>query len=83
VRDRNGVVFAHVDLGYREQRVGMEYEGRGHAEGAQFDRDLDRYTELSALGWLILRASRRDLSGQSRVFVEQVRAALRRRGLAV
>jgi hypothetical protein len=70
-------VIAHVDLGLPRLRVGVEYEGRHHAEGEQFDRDLSRYTRFTALGWRILRAGRADLTGGSRWFIERVRDAVR------
>jgi len=82
VRDAAGWVVAHVDLGYEEARVAVEYEGRHHAAGDQFDRDIDRYAILSALGWLVVRASARHLRGDSRLLLIRIRSALRQRGVA-
>lgn len=81
VLDRYGVVLAHVDLGYAEARVGVEYEGRQHAEGWQFDVDIDRYSRLSANGWLVIRASAVYLRAGSAVLIRRVREALRLRGV--
>ena len=70
----------HIDLGYAEAMVGIEYEGAHHAEEFQFGIDLDRYSALAAQGWLILRAGRRDLADKSRKLVTRTRSALRSRG---
>lgn len=74
-----GREVVHADLGYREWKVALEYEGRQHAEGEQFDRDVDRYSLMSADGWLVLRFARRHLTGPW-VTVERTRRALRSRG---
>jgi hypothetical protein len=62
VHDRWGHEVTHADLGYEEWKVALEYEGRQHAEGDQFDRDIDRYSLMAADGWLPLRFARRHLS---------------------
>jgi hypothetical protein len=36
IRDELGRVVAHADLGYAEERVALEYEGRQHADREQF-----------------------------------------------
>jgi very-short-patch-repair endonuclease len=79
VRDRWGRVVAHADLGYAEHMVAVEYEGRQHAEAAQFGRDVDRYSLMAAGGWLVLRFAGRHLTGPA-VVVERTRRALLTRG---
>jgi hypothetical protein len=79
VHDRWGRVVAHGDLGYPEWRVLLEYEGRQHAEGDQFARDVDRYSLMAADGWLVLRFAGRHIGGPSAV-VERTRRALMSRG---
>jgi len=76
ITDRHGVLIGHADLGYRAARVALEYEGRQHSEGDQFDYDLDRYSRFAAAGWLVIRCGRRDLANGSAVLIERVRAAL-------
>jgi hypothetical protein len=76
-----GHMTVHIDLGYAEAKVGIEYEGAQHAEEHQFGIDLDRYSALAAKGWLILRAGRRDLAGKSRKLIARTRSALRSRGV--
>ncbi len=76
VIDSAGRLIGHTDLGYRKERVALEYEGRQHSEGAQFDYDIDRYSRFAAAGWLVLRCGRRDLAGGSMELISRVRAAL-------
>lgn len=76
----SGRVIAHVDLGYEEYRVGLEHEGRHHTEARQFAIDTERYTAISAAGWLILRSSAVDLGGGSGRILGKLREALTRRG---
>ncbi len=79
VRDRWGRVVAHGDLGYEERKVLLEYEGRQHAEGEQFARDVDRYSRMAADGWLVLRFAARHVDGPT-VVVGRTRQALISRG---
>ena len=59
--------------------MAIEYEGRQHAEAAQFGRDVDRYSLMAAGGWLVLRFAGRHLAGPA-VVVERTRRALLSRG---
>jgi hypothetical protein len=77
-----GFAVVHVDMGWEAVRVGLQYEGAQHAEQGPFELDLRRYSELAARGWLIIRASRADLSAGSRALLGRVRTALQGRGLA-
>lgn len=79
VLDRWGREVAHVDLGYDEWKVGLEYEGRQHAESRQFGRDLERYSLMAAGGWLLLRFGGPHLHRRPAV-IERVAGALRSRG---
>ena len=76
VLDAYGLAVGHTDLGYREARVALEYEGRQHAEGEQFDYDIDRYSRFAAAGWLVIRCGRRHLVDGSTELIARVRAAL-------
>jgi hypothetical protein len=79
VLDRWGREVAHLDLGYEEWKVGLEYEGRQHAEIRQFGRDLERYSLMAAGGWLLLRFGAPHLDRRPAV-IERVAGALRSRG---
>lgn len=74
VCDDQGNAIGHVDLGYDELRIAIEYDGRHHAEREeQFDYDVGRYTELESLGWHVMRAARGDLRNGSEVFLRRLR----------
>ena len=76
-----GQYTVHADMAWPEARTVLEYEGRQHAEQSQFGLDIDRYSALAALGWLVLRAGRADLAGRSDRLIGRVRSTLRRRGM--
>jgi len=61
VRDHAGRPIARLDLGLPEHRLGVDYDGRVHAEPGQFGKDLRRHTLLVAAGWRVLRAGAADL----------------------
>lgn len=79
ITDQYGQVVAHADLGYEEWKVLVEYEGRQHAAGEQFDRDVERYSRMAAQGWLVLRFAREHLR-RPQVMIQRVRQALISRG---
>lgn len=79
VFDRWGREVVHADLGYSRWKVALEYEGRQHAAPEQFGRDIDRYSLMSADGWLTLRFAGRHLNGPWTV-VDRTRRALLSRG---
>ncbi|MGH8115498.1 MAG: endonuclease domain-containing protein [Rhodanobacteraceae bacterium] len=81
VYDGFGEPFARIDLGYEEWKVGIEYDGAQHwTDPLQRAYDIDRYAELAALGWLIIRVSADMLSYRPEVIVARVCAALREVG---
>lgn len=52
----------HVDLGFEEWKVALEYEGAQHlTDEKQWVRDIQRYERLTSAGWLALRITREDL----------------------
>jgi hypothetical protein len=77
--DRWGREVAHADLGYRREKVAIEYEGRQHAERTRFREDVDRYSLMAADGWLVLRFADTHLARPATV-VDRVARALRSRG---
>ena len=79
IRDAWGREVAHVDLGYEEWRIALEYEGRQHADHDQFGRDIDRYSLMAADGWVVLRFAARHVGGPTTV-VERTRRTLLSRG---
>ena len=81
VVNRFGYPFARLDMGYRELKVAIEFDGAQHwTDPAQRTADIDRYAELGALGWLIVRVSSDLLRYRPEVVVVRVCTALRQAG---
>lgn len=81
VRNRWGHVFARIDMGWPEFKVGVEYDGPQHWDDPLCrSRDIDRYAELTAQGWILIRVSAEILYQRPWIIVERVVAALRSRG---
>lgn len=58
VLDDGGRFIGRVDMGYRELRVGVEYDGPQHfVDPEQFERDINRLHDLAEAGWHIIRVS--------------------------
>ena len=81
VRDAFGRPFARIDMGWPEYLVGVEFDGAQHwTDPRQRTADIDRYAELSARGWVIIRVSSGLLRDRPAVVLARVRAALRAAG---
>jgi REase_MTES_1575 len=81
VRDQYGEFVARIDMGYEDLRVGIEYDGAQHWTSAeQRDRDIDRYSALLDLGWVIVRVSSELLRYRQATFVARVVAAMQAAG---
>ena len=70
-----------VDMGWREWKVAVEYDGIQHWED-RFQRswDIERIALLEAAGWSVVRVSAEMLARRPDVIVERVRAKLGERG---
>ncbi|SCG77019.1 hypothetical protein [Micromonospora humi] len=51
VLDEDGVPVHRLDLGYRRQRVGVEYDGRSHLDPGRMHHDRARLNWLAEQGW--------------------------------
>jgi len=81
VFDDYGDFVARIDMGYEELRVGIEYDGPQHwTDAEQRDRDIDRYSALLDLGWVIIRVSSDLIRYRLGTFVARVVAAMRAAG---
>lgn len=81
VTNRWGRVFARIDMGWPEFKVGVEYDGPQHwTDPKRRSRDIDRYADLAAQGWILIRVDADMLYKRPWVIVERVAAALRERG---
>jgi hypothetical protein len=77
-KDRMGNFVARADLGYREQRLIIEYDGAWHWE--QRREDDRRRDALRSLGWTVLVFSAEDYYQNPATIVAKVRAALAKAG---
>jgi len=76
VCDAFGDVFARVDMGYEDCKVGVEYDGIQHWDSEARAYDIDRHAKLLARGWRIIRVSADILRYRPRVIVARTCAAL-------
>jgi len=67
----------HADLGYRELKIAIEYEGSYHFEGGaeQARRDIARHEAMRAAGWNVLLVTALDMR-DPRNFLSRLVAAL-------
>lgn len=72
-----------VDMGWREWRVAVEYDGIQHwSDPAQRAWDIERIALLEAAGWTVIRVSAAMLS-RPEVVIERVRTKLRAAGCPI
>ncbi|HKV22279.1 MAG TPA: DUF559 domain-containing protein [Mycobacterium sp.] len=70
-----------IDMGYREFKVGVEYDGVQHwNDNRRRAHDIDRAADLAARGWFIIRVSADILRYRRDVIVERTCLALRAAG---
>jgi very-short-patch-repair endonuclease len=78
VRDR-GRLIARVDFAYPELRIAIEADGyRYHSAPASWRRDRQRFTGLSALGWIVIYVTSDDLLLRPRQTAAGIRRAIDR-----
>lgn len=76
VRDRHGEWLGVVELGYREQRVLIQYEGDAHRTNPRrWRQDIARDEAYLAEGWRLLRATADDVERPAR-FCHRLQQAL-------
>jgi hypothetical protein len=76
IRDEYGTLLYRLDLGYREQRVGLEYDGRSHSERWRLRGDRERMNWLDDHGWKMRYFTDRDLYQRPSYIISEVRSAL-------
>ena len=81
VCDEFGNFIGRVDMGYREWKVAIEYDGPQHWDSPEAHaRDIERIADLEAQGWIVIRLSRDILRYRRGTFLARVRDAMRDRG---
>lgn len=74
---RYGEFVARIDMGWREEQVGVEFDGAQHwTDPRQRTRDIDRSAQLAAEGWRIVRVSSDMLKHRAGTIVSRVYEAL-------
>lgn len=76
LRDADGRFVARLDLAYPAYRTCVEYDGRQHASGEQFARDVDRWAAIADEGWTMIRVLAHHFADPHRLIVPRVRRAL-------
>ncbi|MGC5018399.1 DUF559 domain-containing protein [Micromonospora sp. DT47] len=76
VHDRDRIPRYRLDLGYRERRIGIEYDGVSHLDRDQLRYDRERVNWLDANGWRMRYFTDRDLYRRPAHIVATMRAAL-------
>jgi hypothetical protein len=72
---------AFLDMGWREYKVAVEYDGDHHRKDRrQYVKDIARLRMLEALGWIVIRVIAEDKPME---VIERVEAALLSRGCCV
>jgi uncharacterized protein DUF559 len=81
--DQYGHAFIRVDMGWREWKVAVEYDGIQHwSDRYQRSWDIDRIAQLEVMGWTVVRVSAEMLS-RPHIIIERVRAKLRTAGCPI
>ncbi|MBS9532829.1 DUF559 domain-containing protein [Mycobacterium sp. M1] len=81
--DEYGRAFIRVDMGWRQWKVAVEYDGAQHwSDRYQRSWDIDRIATLEEMGWVVVRVSA-ELLSRPHVVVDQVRAKLRAAGCPI
>jgi hypothetical protein len=64
VYDECGQLVAVIDMGWRDLKVGVDYEGKHHRmTRRQFDKDIRRFANITELGWDDVRVTAEDTDG--------------------
>jgi YD repeat-containing protein len=64
VYDEYGQLVAVIDMGWRDLRLGVDYDGAHHRMSRrQFDRDVRRYEAVAESGWDDVRITGEDTDG--------------------
>jgi len=78
--DDYGEAFIRVDMGWRQWKVAVEYDGVQHwSDSRQRAWDIERIAILEAMGWVVIRVSAAMLREPEKL-VARVRAKLRAAG---
>ncbi|MHA6626569.1 hypothetical protein ACU61A_14120 [Pseudonocardia sichuanensis] len=75
VQDPHTRTALWLDLAWPDLRIGIEYEGEGHADRDQVLRDIGRYTRLVDKGWRIYRYTKQEILRRPDLVLDQLTRA--------
>jgi very-short-patch-repair endonuclease len=82
-RDQYGVVRVRVDMGWREWKVAVEYDGVQHwSDRRQRSWDIDRIAMLESVKWVVVRVSA-EMLDRPDVILQRVLEKLRAAGCPI
>jgi hypothetical protein len=64
------------DLLYKEEKIAIQYEGSRHHDPKQFEKDVVRDQLMIRMGYVVLRATKRDLRPWANSFYDALRQLL-------
>ncbi|MDL9945703.1 DUF559 domain-containing protein [Gordonia sp. ABSL11-1] len=81
VENESGHVYARIDLGYREPKIAIEYDGEDfHSTPEQRAHDAARDEQLRRDGWIVIRINAEQLRTAPWLIIIAIENALRSRG---
>jgi hypothetical protein len=60
VYNEYGALIAEVDMGWRELKIAVQYDGDHHRSSKQFAKDIRQTREMTAMGWFVIRVTSGD-----------------------
>src|SRR5579875_1676971 len=80
IRVTDGNLVAYLDMGWKEPKVALEYDGEQHrTDREQYVKDIRRAEMIDSLGWRVIKVIKED---RPNYVIERARSALARRGWA-
>jgi very-short-patch-repair endonuclease len=84
VIDQYGFEFAYVDMGWKDLRIAVEYDGDHHrTDTDQYRWDARRLRKLADAGWIVIRVMAGDRNDEVIAWVKQAWARRQREAMAV
>jgi hypothetical protein len=60
VYNEYGALIAEVDMGWRDLKIAVQYDGDHHRSSEQFAKDIRQMREMTEAGWIVIRVTARD-----------------------
>ena len=83
IRWSDGTVRFRFDLSYPDHRLITEYDGRQHAEGKQWDIDVDRREWMDGESWRLVVVRSKDIYRTPALTLSRIMGAMRDKGMNV